>query len=161
MKTTRFPKNASSEAVFDAALGAVNPSDNADFNGQMNGDSPFASSSNNRANERGFNGLKVRDLASAAGCSHDCLERHFSQYLGITPGRFLIRERFKLACYFLMAEETLPICEVARRAGYPSHSGLCNDFKSALGTHWQHLTPTRFRRMMNLAPITLRQSWRV
>ncbi|GAA3068338.1 GlxA family transcriptional regulator [Streptosporangium carneum] len=84
--------------------------------------------------------LTLEDMASRSGMSPRTLSRHFSEQLGISPGRWVLGRRIASTRAFL--EETdLPVETIAQRVGLSSAVNLRRRFRNALDT-----TPAAYRR---------------
>ena len=83
--------------------------------------------------------LTVDDMARAANASARHLTRRFHSELGVTPLKWLQRERVRLA-QRLLEQTELPVQRIAERAGFGSAIALRRQFADAVGT-----TPARYR----------------
>ncbi len=83
--------------------------------------------------------LTVAQVARHAGHSPRSLHRHFVAQTGCTPLQWLLRRRVDEARR-LLEETTLPVDEVAARAGFGSATALRTHLRRALGT-----TPSAYR----------------
>ncbi|CAB3809825.1 GlxA family transcriptional regulator [Paraburkholderia fynbosensis] len=84
--------------------------------------------------------LKVTDLADEAGMSPRTFIRHFTEKMGMTPGKALEGLRLERAQSLLTAT-TLSLSEVARRTGFGREERLRNAFvrNFAIGpTQWRY-----------------------
>ena len=61
--------------------------------------------------------LRVSDLARYVNCSEGHLHRAFQAATGLSPARYVEQARVRHALY-LLAQEILPVAEVAARVGY-------------------------------------------
>lgn len=77
--------------------------------------------------------------AAEAGCSRFHFLRLFTRVVGATPHQYLIRCRLRHAAR-LLAEETLPVTEVALDSGFADLSNFVRSFGRAAG-----LSPLAFR----------------
>jgi AraC family transcriptional activator FtrA len=84
--------------------------------------------------------LTVEDMAARAGLSPRTLTRHFTDRLGVSPGRWLLERRIA-ATRALLEETDLPVGAIAQRVGLSSAVNLRRRFRAALGT-----TPAAYRR---------------
>ncbi|WP_232835265.1 GlxA family transcriptional regulator [Actinocorallia populi] len=84
--------------------------------------------------------LTVEDIAARSGVSPRTLSRHFTEQLGVSPGRWLLERRIATA-RALLEETDLPIETVAQRVGLSSAVNLRRRFHNALRT-----TPSAYRR---------------
>ncbi|GAA0965324.1 helix-turn-helix domain-containing protein [Actinocorallia libanotica] len=83
--------------------------------------------------------LTVEDIAARSGVSPRTLSRHFTEQLGVSPGRWLLERR--IATTRALLEETdLPVETIAQRVGLSSAVNLRRRFHNALRT-----TPTAYR----------------
>ncbi|BCJ38557.1 hypothetical protein Athai_60600 [Actinocatenispora thailandica] len=79
-------------------------------------------------------------LAERAGLSSRSLARRFTEQLGTSPGKWLLRQRLDAAR--VMLEQTdLPVETIATRVGLTSAVNLRRRFRAYLGT-----TPGAYRR---------------
>ena len=76
--------------------------------------------------------LTVEDLAAEAGMSVNSLIVHFSRATGRTPRQYLLRQRLRRACWYLM-NRPLSVAEIAFATGFSSHAHLCTAFRNKLG----------------------------
>jgi len=83
--------------------------------------------------------LTVEDLARHANTSTRNLTRRFNAELGITPLKWLQRERVRLA-QRLLEQTEVPVQRIAERAGFGSSIALRRQFAEVVGT-----TPARYR----------------
>ncbi|GGS69371.1 GlxA family transcriptional regulator [Nonomuraea spiralis] len=84
--------------------------------------------------------LTVEDMAARSGLSGRTFSRHFTDRLGISPGRWLLDRRMAGA-RALLEETDLPVETVAQRVGLSSAVNLRRHFHNALNT-----TPAAYRR---------------
>lgn len=89
--------------------------------------------------ERLADPLTVEDLARQANTSARHLTRRFNEELGITPLKWLQRERVRLA-QRLLEQTEIPVERIAERAGFGSAIALRRQFMEVVGT-----TPARYR----------------
>ncbi|MFC4065831.1 GlxA family transcriptional regulator [Actinoplanes subglobosus] len=83
--------------------------------------------------------LTVEEMAARAGLSPRTLTRHFTDQLGVSPGRWLLDRR--IATTRALLEETdLPVGAIAQRVGLSSAVNLRRRFRAALDT-----TPAAYR----------------
>ncbi|MFD8526632.1 helix-turn-helix domain-containing protein [Streptosporangium canum] len=92
------------------------------------------------AAERLHEPLTVDDLAARAGLSPRTLARRFADQLGVSPGRWLLRQRVT-AAQVLLEESDLPVETIAIRVGLSSATNLRRHFHSMV-----HATPATYRR---------------
>ncbi|MEU8386473.1 helix-turn-helix domain-containing protein, partial [Streptosporangium sp. NPDC048865] len=84
--------------------------------------------------------LTLEDMAARSGTSARTLSRHFTEQLGISPGRWLLDRRIA-GTRALLEETDLPVETIAQRVGLSSAVNLRRRFHNALGT-----TPAAYRR---------------
>ncbi|NSC25552.1 helix-turn-helix domain-containing protein [Streptomyces albus subsp. chlorinus] len=84
--------------------------------------------------------LTLDRLAERAGLSSRTLARRFTEQLGASPGKWLLRQRLD-AARVLLEETDLPVEAVAARVGLTSAVNLRRRFRTYLGT-----TPGAYRR---------------
>ncbi len=84
--------------------------------------------------------ITLSDLAGLAGLGPSQFLRAFKRSTGMTPHRFLLRERVAIA-EEMLARSSLPLAEIAIACGFSSQSHLGTAFRAATGT-----TPARYRR---------------
>lgn len=82
----------------------------------------------------------LEDAARQAGLSPYHFLRIFRKALGVTPHQYLLRLRLRRAAQ-LLAEERMPVTEVALDAGFADLSNFVRTFGRAAG-----VSPKRFRR---------------
>ncbi|MFI5843104.1 GlxA family transcriptional regulator [Catenuloplanes sp. NPDC051500] len=83
--------------------------------------------------------LTIEDMAAHAGLSPRTLTRHFTDQLGVSPGRWLLDRRIA-STRALLEETDLPVGAIAARVGLSSAVNLRRRFRAALGT-----TPAAYR----------------
>ncbi|WP_218140473.1 AraC family transcriptional regulator [Sphingopyxis sp. YR583] len=84
--------------------------------------------------------LTVEDMAAQAGMSVNSLIVHFARATGRTPAQYVLRQRLRHACWFLM-NRPLSIAEIAFATGFSSHAHLCAIFRRKVG-----MSPGEWRR---------------
>jgi len=84
--------------------------------------------------------LTVEDMAAEAGMSVNSLIVHFARATGYTPAQYVLRQRLRHACWFLM-NRPLSIAEIAFATGFSSHAHLCAIFRRKMG-----MSPGEWRR---------------
>jgi AraC family transcriptional activator FtrA len=84
--------------------------------------------------------LTVEDMATHSGLSRRTLSRHFTDQLGVSPGRWLLDRRIA-STRALLEETDLSVETIAQRVGLSSAVNLRRRFHSALNT-----TPAAYRR---------------
>ena len=84
--------------------------------------------------------LTVEDMAVEAGMSVNSLIVHFARVTGFTPAQYLLCQRLRRACWFLM-NRPLSIAEIAFATGFSSHAHLCAIFRRKVG-----MSPGEWRR---------------
>lgn len=76
--------------------------------------------------------LTVEEMAAEAGMSVNSLIVHFARATGRTPRQYLLRQRLRRACWYLM-NRPLSVAEIAFATGFSSHAHLCAAFRDKLG----------------------------
>jgi LacI family transcriptional regulator len=89
--------------------------------------------------ERGCLGLSVDEVAVVSGLSRSVLQRRFRAHVGETVHEAIQSRRLREGCQLLM-ETSLPLVEVAERAGFPHAEYFSTVFRSKMGC-----TPRRYR----------------
>ena len=84
--------------------------------------------------------LNVVELARLASMSERSFARHFKAEVGMTPARFVARERI-LRAQELLESTNFSVEEVAERCGFGSSLNLRHHFTRAV-----HLSPSAYRR---------------
>jgi AraC family transcriptional regulator, transcriptional activator FtrA len=84
--------------------------------------------------------LTIEDMAVRTGLSPRTLSRHFTDQLGVSPGRWLLDRRIA-STRALLEETDLPVETIAQRVGLSSAVNLRRRFHKAL-----HTTPAAYRR---------------
>nr|WP_279588432.1 helix-turn-helix transcriptional regulator [Sphingopyxis panaciterrae] len=79
-------------------------------------------------------------MAAEAGMSVNSLIIHFARATGLTPAQYVLRQRIRRACWFLM-NRPLTVAEIAFATGFSSHAHLCTAFRGKLG-----MSPGQWRR---------------
>ncbi len=77
--------------------------------------------------------LTVEEMAAEVGMSVNSLIVHFARATGYTPAQYMLRQRLRRACWFLM-HRPLSVAEIAFATGFSSHAHLCAIFRRKLGT---------------------------
>lgn len=95
--------------------------------------------------------LTVEDMAAEAGMSVNSLIVHFARATGRTPAQYVLRQRLRRACWFLM-NRPLSIAEIAFATGFSSHAHLCAVFQSKIG-----MSPGEWRRRHRSATLPARE----
>ncbi|MGH6634552.1 MAG: helix-turn-helix domain-containing protein, partial [Sphingopyxis sp.] len=80
------------------------------------------------------------DMAAEAGMSVNSLIVHFARATGRTPAQYVLHQRLRHACWFLM-NRPLSIAEIAFATGFSSHAHLCAIFRRKIG-----MSPGEWRR---------------
>jgi transcriptional regulator GlxA family with amidase domain len=84
--------------------------------------------------------ILLADLAAQAGMSVRTLSRRFREEVGLSPGRWLTRQRVELARQLLESSD-LPVDRIARLAGFGTALSLRQHLHAALG-----VSPIAYRR---------------
>ena len=85
--------------------------------------------------------MTLEDVAARSGYSKYHFSRMFKEYTGMSFYDFYLRQRM-LLCRQLLSELSLPITEVASRAGFGSLATFNRVFKQ-----YEGVTPTQYRRL--------------
>lgn len=93
------------------------------------------------------NNLRVGDVAAMAGVSREHLTRVFQRQLGVTPARYLARQRMLLACDWLR-DTAWTVKEIAYRLGFPAPPHFVRVFRRVTG-----MTPRQYRESGTLMPV--------
>src|SRR6202034_3499657 len=83
--------------------------------------------------------LNIAELAAIVGISVSHFSRSFSRSVGLTPHRYVMRQRLTRA-QDLLAQTDLAVAEVALATGFADQSHLCRRFREFTG-----LPPRSFR----------------
>ncbi len=83
--------------------------------------------------------FNITDLARFLEVSREHLTRVFKEELGVSPYRYLQRQKMLLACQLLKQSE-LSVKEVSARLGYNTPAHFARTFAQVM-----HMTPSRFR----------------
>ena len=94
--------------------------------------------------ERLADPIRVADMAAAAECSEDQLERRMKKVFGITPNQYVLRARVDRAAARLIDSDD-PIAVVATECGFYDQATLTRQFGRLTGE-----TPARFRTTHNV-----------
>ncbi|MCO6004799.1 helix-turn-helix domain-containing protein [Actinoallomurus purpureus] len=84
--------------------------------------------------------IALHELAGRAGMSVRTLTRRFHEEVGMSPGRWLARQRVELARHLLETTD-LPVDQVAHRAGFGTAVSLRQHLHAAIG-----VSPMAYRR---------------
>lgn len=84
--------------------------------------------------------VTVQDMAEEAGMSVNSLIANFGRANGRTPAQYVLHQRLRRACWFLM-NRPLSVAEIAFATGFSSHAHLCAAFRGKLG-----ISPVAWRR---------------
>ena len=87
--------------------------------------------------------IKLADIAQMLGMSQYYFCRMFKDSTGITPYKYVIQQRIKLAKMLLKQIPQRPISDVALECGFSNQSHLCQQFREVTGT-----TPNAYRRSL-------------
>jgi AraC-like DNA-binding protein len=91
------------------------------------------------AHARFADGVRVAELAAAAGTSADRLERAMRRVLGVSPKQYVLRLRAEHAATLLVTTDR-PIATIAAECGYYDQSQLTRQFRDHIG-----MTPREYR----------------
>lgn len=83
--------------------------------------------------------LKVKELAEIVGLSQSHFSRVFKRSVGITPRRYILSERIKLA-KLLLEDSQMNLSEISFRCGFYDQSHFILQFRRAVG-----MTPKVYR----------------
>ena len=83
--------------------------------------------------------ISVRQIANEAGVSVNTLERHFTQYLNMSPSAYIRQKRLARAIRLL--SEGATVTEASERSGFSDYSGFIALFKSVYG-----VTPLQYKK---------------
>jgi len=84
--------------------------------------------------------IKISDLAKQTRWESQHFNRLFTQYVGITPYKYIVSKKVDKA-KTMLAETTIPITQISFELGFKSHSNFCSIFKKATGK-----TPENYRK---------------
>ena len=87
----------------------------------------------------------IRELAHIAGMSIYQLDRRMRRVFGLTTGQWILKSRITHASAILI-DTSLPIAEVALRAGYADQSSFTRQFRRSTG-----LAPSEYRKLRKTA----------
>ena len=93
-----------------------------------------------------FEPVSLGRLADVANLSFFHFGRMFKRSLGVSPAAYMLQRRIE-ASAALLAETTLSIEEVSRRAGFRTQAHFCTAFKRVKG-----IAPSRYRRTLRSGP---------
>jgi AraC-like DNA-binding protein len=93
-----------------------------------------------------FEPVSLGTLADVANLSFFHFGRMFKRSLGVSPAAYMLQRRIEAAAG-LLAETTLSIEEVSRRAGFRTQAHFCTAFKRVKG-----IAPSRYRRTLRSGP---------
>jgi AraC-like DNA-binding protein len=85
--------------------------------------------------------ITLLDLAGTAGLSPFHFLRVFEQVTGVTPHQYLRRARLRAAAARLVAEEGVPVTDIALDAGFGDISNFNRAFRAEFG-----VSPGAYRR---------------
>ncbi len=97
--------------------------------------------------ENACDGMDVDSLLRAVPLSRSVMERRFSQILGSSPKREILRVRLGRVCQ-LLAESDLTLVDVAGKAGFQHPEYMSRLFKKKMG-----ITPGEFRKQAGGLPL--------
>jgi AraC family transcriptional regulator len=89
--------------------------------------------------------IRLADLASLAHLSERHFIRAFRAATGVTPYRYVVEKRLRVAAQLLHIHDTRSIADIARAAGFKSQAHFAAEFRSRY-----RVTPTRYRRLGDL-----------
>jgi len=89
------------------------------------------------------NPASIEDLAEEVGMSRSTFVQTFSELIGMSPGRYALSQRIKIA-EMLLGETDLTTSEIAYRAGYDAPEAFSRAFKRETG-----ISPVEWRRVKN------------
>lgn len=84
--------------------------------------------------------VPLGDMAAQIYRSPDYLIKHFKAETGMTPYRYLLRQKMKIAC-LLLKETRMPLLDISRHLGYDDPHYFSNLFKKEQG-----LPPAGYRK---------------
>ncbi|WP_395062194.1 helix-turn-helix domain-containing protein [Flavobacterium sp.] len=110
-------------------------------NKEINTDIPFIlKQSIKYINENISEKIKISDLAKKTRWESQHYNRLFTQYIGVTPYKYIIDKKIDKA-KTLLIDTNLPVIQVSFDIGFKSHSNFCSIFKKATGK-----TPKDYRK---------------
>ncbi|GAA0338243.1 helix-turn-helix domain-containing protein [Actinoallomurus spadix] len=90
--------------------------------------------------------ISLSELAARAGMSVRTLTRRFQEETGMSPGRWLTRQRVELARHLLETTD-LPVDQIARQAGFGTAVSLRQHLHATIG-----VSPLAYRRTFHATP---------
>lgn len=87
--------------------------------------------------------IKLHELAEMCGLSDNYFSHCYKMAFGDTPFSYLTKLRVSKAKNLLVTT-TMPVCEIAKRCGYPSPSSLSTAFKAKTG-----MSPVDYRKQLS------------
>jgi len=98
--------------------------------------------------------LTVERLGQVAHFSKFHFHRQFSEYVGMTPSRYILQARLRRASYRLAFNPLEPITDIALQAGYERPESFSRAFKDSFGQ-----SPSAFRDKPDWATWSAQFSW--
>lgn len=98
--------------------------------------------------------LTVEQLSRVAHFSKFHFHRQFSDYVGVTPSRYILQARLRRASYRLAFNPLESITDIALQAGYERPESFSRAFKESFGQ-----TPSAFREKPDWATWSAQFSW--
>lgn len=86
--------------------------------------------------------IRLADLANLVHLSERHFIRAFRSATGITPYRYVVEKRLRVAAQLLHVDDTRSIADIARAAGFKSQAHFAAEFRARY-----RVTPTRYRRL--------------
>ena len=78
--------------------------------------------------------IKLADLAELLGMSQYYFCRLFRQSMGVSPYKYVIRQRVERAKTLLQQPQRMTIADIALECGFSNQSHLCKHFRNLTGT---------------------------
>lgn len=86
--------------------------------------------------------ITLSDLANKTKWKSQHYNRLFTQYMGMTPYKYIVEKKIAKA-KTMLSETSLPIKQISFELGFKSHGNFCTIFKKSTGR-----TPEKFRNWM-------------
>ena len=93
----------------------------------------------NYINEHLKDDININEIALAANVSINTLERHFKDFFGITPSKYIQKKRLVNAAKLLSQGKT--VTEASNESGFPDYSGFIALFRKTYG-----ITPLKYKK---------------